>query len=71
MIKKPWEVTSYNVRANDPILFIDIIPLDDDKEHYMGDECHCKPEIKRENGVPIITHNAYDKREKAEVPPLC
>ena len=49
--------------------FIDVVPVFDLQDHFMGDECWCKPRVNRypENpAVPIITHNSADKREQNE-----
>jgi hypothetical protein len=42
--------------------FVDVIPLDDLKEHVYGETCPCKPVD--EEGAWI--HNAFDGREKYE-----
>lgn len=48
------------------IQYLEIIPRDDKKEHYAGDECWCMPRIEYELGCMvemIILHNALDGRK--------
>lgn len=45
---------------------ISIIPENDNKEHILGRECHCKPSIENVDGVELIKHNSFDKRELLE-----
>ncbi len=57
-----WERGSFN----------EVLPQDDLKEHFLGDECWCNPIIENVTGVPpgnpdiLITHNSADKRELSE-----
>lgn len=45
---------------------INIIPLNDLKEHIEFPCCDCNPKIIVENGEEIIIHNSYDRRELIE-----
>lgn len=36
---------------------VDVVPMDDAKEHGYGDECWCKPDVETTEGVALITHN--------------
>lgn len=45
---------------------INIIPLNDLKEHIEDNSCHCNPQIEFENDEMIVIHNSYDKREFIE-----
>lgn len=52
--------------ANDHGTFFDVTPVADVREHWLGDECWCKPV--REfvpRGLPdlMFTHQALDGRE--------
>jgi len=47
---------------------VDIWPLNDLKQHYLGDECWCNAKVKFVDGCPVITHNSKDLREKPEAP---
>lgn len=47
---------------------IDILPIEDSKEHYSGDECWCSPlflQVKTQKGTTrfITTHEPDDLRE--------
>mgnify|MGYP006952669854 CR=1 FL=1 len=46
--------------------FMDIVPQDDLKEHFLGDECWCTPEVDYVNGYAMFTHQAADDRELNE-----
>ncbi len=53
-----WE----NVRFHDA--FVDVVPLFDEYEHFLGDECWCQPKISQYLGaLPVVVHNAADGRE--------
>lgn len=46
--------------------FIEVLPQDDDKVHFLGDECWCNPRIEYvPGGKPevLIIHEALDGRE--------
>lgn len=46
--------------------YFEILPQDDIREHFAGDECWCNPRIEYEpDGQPdqMIVHNAKDNRE--------
>ena len=45
---------------------INILPVNDLKEHDEHTTCDCKPSVEVVNGVMIVTHNSYDKRELSE-----
>jgi hypothetical protein len=51
---------------------VNVIPLEDEHPHVMGEGCECCPWIsweERADGVlekPVLVHNAYDCREVAE-----
>jgi hypothetical protein len=45
-----------------------IIPLNDLKPHEQTTTCECEPRVEHVNGNMIVVHNAFDKREKFEVP---
>lgn len=45
---------------------INIIPINDIKEHIEYPCCDCDPKIIEENGEEIIIHNSYDRREVIE-----
>ncbi len=52
--------------VNDCVLFNDIVPVADTMEHWMGDECWCKPKTEFvPDGLPdtMFIHNASDGRE--------
>jgi hypothetical protein len=42
---------------------INIIPLNDSKEHEELTTCECCPSVQFENGEMIIIHNSFDGRE--------
>ena len=42
---------------------INIIPLNDLKEHIEDSTCNCRPSLIVENGEMIIVHNSFDGRE--------
>ena len=55
-----WEVREY------PTL-VEIVPLNDSMEHYLGDECVCHPRIRQDYGyLPRIVHNSFDGRDALE-----
>ncbi len=45
---------------------INIVPVNDLKEHIKNSTCHCNPSIEFENGEMIVIHNSYDGREFVE-----
>ena|SRR5690606_23827798 len=45
---------------------INIIPVNDLKEHIENSTCGCNPKVEFENGEMIIIHNSYDGRELRE-----
>lgn len=45
---------------------INIIPINDLKEHTENSKCECCPMVEVCNGEPIIIHNSYDGRERKE-----
>jgi hypothetical protein len=45
---------------------INIIPINDLQPHIENDMCNCKPIVKIKNGIFIIIHNSYDRREFKE-----
>lgn len=46
---------------------IHVYPLHDLAEHVLdGPYCPCQPRVGYCDGLPIIIHNAWDKREKRE-----
>lgn len=51
--------------------YVEILPLDDDKEHWAGDECWCQPTVDRQEVRPIIIHNSADGREMLELFEAC
>ncbi len=42
---------------------INIVPVNDLKEHTEESTCDCNPELVIENGEMILVHNAYDNRD--------
>ena len=52
-----WKVNRYET-------FVEYVPIDDAREHLLGDECWCQPQIQRQkNMLPVIGHNSMDGRE--------
>ena len=45
---------------------INILPVNDLKEHIESSICECNPRVEFENGEMIIIHNSYDGREWME-----
>lgn len=45
---------------------INILPINDLKEHIESSICECNPSVEFENGEMIIIHNSYDGRELLE-----
>lgn len=45
---------------------IEVIPVADEHEHIDGLSCWCNPSVSHSNGVPLIIHNAADRREEIE-----
>lgn len=45
---------------------INILPYDDDKEHWESLDCPCEPSVEFNEGEMLITHNSYDGREGLE-----
>lgn len=46
---------------------INVLPVNDLKEHTEDSTCDCKPTIEEVNGQIIVVHNAYDGRECVEM----
>lgn len=46
---------------------INILPINDIKEHTEDSTCECRPTIEVVNGEIIIIHNSYDGREMKEL----
>lgn len=62
--------------------FFEVLPVKDTKEHMLGDECWCNPEVQRsvtpnkyikhiaigmDKAQPVIVHHSNDKREVVDV----
>lgn len=48
--------------------YVEVVPTNDIKQHFAGDECWCKPTVEREQGSrPLISHNASGKLRITEV----
>jgi len=45
---------------------INVMPINDKREHEDGVNCHCHPRIEIEGASIIIIHHAYDHREICE-----
>jgi hypothetical protein len=45
---------------------INVLPLNDLKEHEESAYCHCNPRVEVVGANLIIIHNAYDHREIIE-----
>ena len=45
---------------------INILPINDLKEHTEDTTCECRPMVIEESGEIIVIHNAYDMREIVE-----
>lgn len=55
-----WESTDHGQ-------FVEVVPLDDTRKHYLGDECWCNPKIDKDDlPRPLVMHNSNDKREVLE-----
>lgn len=62
-MKKTWSVIEYDER-------VVVVPSTDDDYHDLDtDECHCNPEIKKDdwNTKKMVIHNAWDGREWEEL----
>lgn len=46
---------------------INIVPLNDLKEHTQDTTCECNPAIEESHGHIIVIHNSYDGREGVEL----
>lgn len=46
---------------------INILPINDIREHIEDSTCPCEPEIIEESGDIIIVHNSWDGREAVEM----
>jgi len=46
---------------------INVLPINDIKEHKEDSSCDCQPKVIFESGEMIIIHNSYDGREKREM----
>lgn len=51
-----WEVW-------DMVIYVEVLPQDDIKEHWAGDECWCNPSIEPVNDRKLIAHYAADGRD--------
>ena len=45
---------------------INIVPVNDRKEHVMGEECWCRPSVDHTKYSVTYTHNSLDRRELYE-----
>lgn len=45
---------------------INILPINDSKEHSEDSTCDCCPTIIEEDGEMIVIHNSFDGREVIE-----
>jgi hypothetical protein len=61
---KGWRITWYAT-------FADVVPVDDIKEHFLGDECWCGTKIidstHFKDGLTRVVHNSADRREFDEL----
>lgn len=58
--------TKKNWSSFDRGQFVEVLPNNDIKEHYLGDECWCNTTIEYIRGKALITHNSMDGREDNE-----
>jgi hypothetical protein len=59
-MSKKWKTEDFDT-------YVEVVPLDDTKEHFAGDECWCDPKTTQDdNARPVISHNSADGREKYE-----
>ena len=42
---------------------INVVPINDLREHQDCKDCHCKPKVEVRSDRILIIHNAYDHRE--------
>jgi hypothetical protein len=59
---KVWQAVEY-------LTFVEVVPVDDDREHLLGDECWCNPTVEiapNEFAKSLITHHSHDGREQYE-----
>lgn len=47
-------------------MVINIVPINDIKEHIENSTCSCNPKVEFHNGEMMIIHNSFDGREKVE-----
>lgn len=45
---------------------INILPVNDLKEHTENSTCECRPVVEFSNGEMLVIHNSYDGREHKE-----
>jgi hypothetical protein len=45
---------------------INVLPVNDLKEHVEATHCWCNPRVEIENDEMIVIHNSLDKREIVE-----
>lgn len=48
-----WKSTDYDT-------YVEVIPAEDSREHYAGDECWCNPVTELDNSRPLIIHQKFD-----------
>ena len=46
---------------------IHVLPVNDLREHFERDDCHCEPRIEYVGEDRIIVHHSYDHREICEM----
>lgn len=61
MANKGWITKDYKY-------LVEVVPVDDTKEHFLGDECWCIPTVQiiLFEGPRLVVHNSADRREVSE-----
>ena len=61
-----WRRDEYKDKLSGELLAVEVLPIDDLQAHGSSEDCACLPELKHEQGVPMLIHNAFDGRELTE-----
>lgn len=61
-----WRRDNYTDKLTGDLVAVEVVPLDDLRQHVSDENCECLPEFKASNGAPMLVHNAFDGREFSE-----
>lgn len=60
---KSWRRDEYIDRHSNTVKAVEIIPINDLRQHISDEKCECLPELSTGTSALMLIHNAFDGRE--------